>query len=236
MTLGTDELVILLRFRNMDMALSEAMQYRMKNIKQSIWYYDIMCQYWIHLVARFEANPHLHFPEHIAILRAIGLFHVHGHQDECFAKFAPSYIPGAGLVDGEILETLWAVLNHVSGSTRSQATSFRRETLDAHMNDSNWKKLVSQGIITHLTYPLYAWPVLIFLSVHRLVSKWPKAKALLSEAQEALDAIASTAPPESLSQWAKDEHQAQSRRWDDPDVMQIYDIKVNKGMGCHHSP
>lgn len=147
MTRGTDELVILQRFRNMDMALSEAMQYRMDNIKRSIWYYDIMCQYWIHLVAHFEVNPHLHFPGHMAILRAIGLFHVHGHQDECFAKSAPSYIPGAGLVDGEILETLWAVLNHVSGSTRSQATSFRRETLDAHMNDSNWKKLVSQGTI-----------------------------------------------------------------------------------------
>ncbi|KAF7971669.1 hypothetical protein HWV62_20644 [Athelia sp. TMB] len=137
-----------------------------------------MCQYWVHLVSRFEANPHLHFPGHLKILRAIGLFHVHGHQDDCFAKFAPTYVPGAGLVDGEILETLWAILNHVSGSARSQATSFRRETLDSHMNDSNWKKLISQ--------------------VHRLTTKLPKTKDLETEAQEALDAIVSTAPEESL--------------------------------------
>lgn len=217
---------------NMDMAVSEANQYNMKNIKQSILYYDIMCQYWIHLVERFGANPHLHLPGHLKILRAIGLFHVHGHQDDCFAKFAPSYIPGAGLVDGEILETLWAVLNHVSGSTRSQSTSFRRETLDDHMNDSNWKKLVSQGT---RVYRLRTTDLkLIELLVHRLMTKWTKAKALQKEAQESLDAIASTAPPESLAQWAKDEHQAQSQRWHEPDLMQIYDIKVNKGKRLLH--
>ena len=129
----------------MDMAASGANKYRMEGIKKSIWYYDIMCQYAVHLLERFRKNPHLHIPEDLKISRAIGLFHVHGHQDDCFAKYAPSFIPGAGLVDGEILETLWAVLNHVSGSTRAQSTSFRRETLDDHMNDSNWKKLISQG-------------------------------------------------------------------------------------------
>lgn len=210
---------------DMDIAVSEASQYRMKNIKQSIWYYDIMCQYWIHLEERFEANPHLKSPGHLKILRAIGLFHVHGHQDDCFAKFAPSYIPGAGLVDGEILETLWSVLNHISGSTRAQSTSFRRETLDDHMNDSNWKKLISQGI--HDTSPFGR--LLIGLLVRRLIAKWTKTKTLETEAQEALDAITSTAPPESVAQWAKDEHHAQSDRWDDPDVMEIFDIKVNKG-------
>lgn len=61
------------------------------------------------------------------------------------------------------------------------------------------------------------------------MTKWPKTKALQKEAQEALDAIALTAPGESLAQWAKDEHQAQSQRWHEPDLMGIYDIKVNKG-------
>lgn len=84
-------------------------------------------------------------PEDLEIYRGIGLFHVHGHKDDCFAKYAPMYIHGAGLVDGEILETLWSVLNRVSESTCTQATSFRRETLDDHMNDSNWKKLTTIG-------------------------------------------------------------------------------------------
>ena len=46
------------------------------------------------------------------------------------------------MVDGEILETLWAALNKIADSTRSQSTAHRRETLDDHMNDSNWKKLI----------------------------------------------------------------------------------------------
>ena len=46
------------------------------------------------------------------------------------------------MVNGEVLETLWAALNKISDSARSQSTAHRRETLDDHMNDSNWKKLV----------------------------------------------------------------------------------------------
>ena len=42
--------------------------------------------------------------------KGIGLFHVHGHKDECMPMFAMTYIPGAGNVDGEILETLWALI------------------------------------------------------------------------------------------------------------------------------
>jgi hypothetical protein len=38
---------------------------------------------------------------------------------------------------------LWAALNKIANSTRSQSTAHCRETLNDHMNDSNWKKLVS---------------------------------------------------------------------------------------------
>jgi hypothetical protein len=110
-----------------------------------------MCQFWINLAARFKKNPHIHMPEDVTIRRAIGLFHVHGHKDDCFAQFAPNYIHGAGLVDGEVLETLWAVLNKASESTRTQSTAFRRETLDDHMNDSNWKKVTKQGSLNDIT-------------------------------------------------------------------------------------
>jgi hypothetical protein len=49
------------------------------------------------------------------------------------------------MVDGEVLETLWAVLNGIANSIRSQSTAHRRETLDDHMNDSNWKKLIQMS-------------------------------------------------------------------------------------------
>ncbi|KAF9521497.1 hypothetical protein CPB83DRAFT_778633, partial [Crepidotus variabilis] len=54
-------------------------------------------------------------------------------------------IPGAGWIDGEILETLWAILNQTSRSIRTATLGHRAEILDDHMNDSNWKKMVAIG-------------------------------------------------------------------------------------------
>jgi hypothetical protein len=127
---------------NMDYCVSQALKFNTTHIRRFILLYDIMCQFWKNLQKRFDGNPHLAIPEATEVLRGIGLFHVHGHKDECYARFAPTFIPGAGMVDGEILETLWSVLNGISDSIRSQSTSHRQETLDDHMNDSNWKKLI----------------------------------------------------------------------------------------------
>ncbi|KIK72127.1 hypothetical protein PAXRUDRAFT_77389, partial [Paxillus rubicundulus Ve08.2h10] len=30
------------------------------------------------------------------------LWHVHGHRNECFARYSPGFIQGAGRVEGEI--------------------------------------------------------------------------------------------------------------------------------------
>ncbi|KAF8231928.1 hypothetical protein L208DRAFT_1139393, partial [Tricholoma matsutake] len=76
----------------------------------------------------------------IAILHGIGLFHVGGHVWQCFSCFSLSFIPGTRQVDGEILESLWSVLNEISPSTQNATISGRIETLDDHMGDSNFKK------------------------------------------------------------------------------------------------
>jgi Kyakuja-Dileera-Zisupton transposase len=47
------------------------------------------------------------------------------------------------MIDGEILETLWSILNSISPSMRTASLAHRSEVLDDHMNDSNWKKTVS---------------------------------------------------------------------------------------------
>ena len=54
-------------------------------------------------------------------------------------------MPGAGVVDGEVLETLWSVLNTVSSATRTASLAHRTEILDDHMSDSNWKKMQHIG-------------------------------------------------------------------------------------------
>lgn len=122
--------------------------------------YDIMCQYSKRLHLRFEKNPYLEMPRGVKIRSGIGLFHVHGHQDSCFPRYSPNFIEGAGQIDGEVIETLWAPLNNISGSTRGMSTAHRREVIDDHMNDSNWKKLTGMGmnVVEHLVAALTLRP------------------------------------------------------------------------------
>ncbi|KAG2130961.1 uncharacterized protein EDB93DRAFT_1051776, partial [Suillus bovinus] len=47
----------------------------------------------------------------LTIIPGIGLWHVHGHQDSCYVRYASNFIEGIGHIDGEIMETLWARLN-----------------------------------------------------------------------------------------------------------------------------
>ncbi|KAH9048382.1 hypothetical protein EDB84DRAFT_1434385 [Lactarius hengduanensis] len=60
-------------------------------------------------------------------------------------RYSPSFIKGGRQIDGETIETLWAPLNEITRSTRGMSTSHRREVIDDHMNDSNWKKLIDLG-------------------------------------------------------------------------------------------
>ncbi|TFK59127.1 hypothetical protein BDN72DRAFT_781174 [Pluteus cervinus] len=104
--------------------------------------YDVMCKFWIHLKERFEESDYLELPTDANIRYAIGTFHVRGHIAPCFYRYALTYMPGAGLIDGEILESLWSVLNHISPSARSASDAHREEILNDMMNHSNFKKLV----------------------------------------------------------------------------------------------
>jgi hypothetical protein len=100
--------------------------------------YDIVCQYFVYFHFRIG---HL-LPDGVEIDRAIGLFHVHGHKDECFFRYAPSFIPKTGIVAGEILESLWSSLNTITPSTRTATLAHRAEMIDDHANNSNYKKML----------------------------------------------------------------------------------------------
>jgi hypothetical protein len=106
---------------------------------------DIACQYFRYLSEHIEADPALYVPPHVKLIHAIGLFHVHGYKDECLYRWATTYVPGMGTVDGEILETLWSVLNKISASTRTASLVHRTEILDDHMGDNNFKKITNIG-------------------------------------------------------------------------------------------
>lgn len=133
------------RQMNMDYSLSSALSLTLNGLKRVFALYDIMCQYGVNLRRRFESSEFLSLPPDITIQHGIGIWHVNGHLPDCFCRFCPLFIKGAGNVDGEILETLWSSLNEISGSTRAMTASHRQEILDDHMNYSNWGKLVRIG-------------------------------------------------------------------------------------------
>lgn len=119
-----------------------------------------MCQYWKNFLTRIKQLPDfLPWSEEMKVKAGIGLFHVHGHVKECFARYAPTFIVGAGMLDGEVIETLWNPLNHTASSARAMTWHHRQEYLDAHMGDSNWLKLTRMGTPSDL-------PALLVLTNH----------------------------------------------------------------------
>lgn len=129
----------------MDYSLSHALNHNMAGIQKVVTFYDVNCQYIKHFRRRISSNSCLTIPTNISIIPSIGLWHVHGHQTECFARYSPGFIQGAGRVEGEIIETLWAILNVISGSARGMSAPHRQELLDFQMNDSNFQKMIRMG-------------------------------------------------------------------------------------------
>lgn len=136
--------------KNVDWSLLEAIRTTNVDPDQGLMFiYDIICQYWIYLQNRIG---HL-LPTDLEIDRAIGLFHVHAHKSECFYRFASSFIPGAGIVAGEILESLWSKLNLITTATRTATLAHRAEVIDDHASDSNHKKALGLRVSDIRLYP-----------------------------------------------------------------------------------
>ncbi|KDQ49013.1 hypothetical protein JAAARDRAFT_144073, partial [Jaapia argillacea MUCL 33604] len=135
---------------NMDYILAQALKLtKVPGVCPTLVLYDIICQYGVYVEQRFSKLPQwLDIGGALDILKGIGLFHVHGHQDSCSPRYSPNYIIGAGQVDGEIIETLWASLNLIAVSCRGMGAGHRTETLDFHMMDSNWRKCL--GIVASI--------------------------------------------------------------------------------------
>lgn len=205
----------------MDYSLCEAVKYsNVGAIQKIIHLYDINCQYHIYFADRVDDSPYLSMPSHHEIYHGIGLMHIGGHIATCFARFSPTFIPDAGRVDGEILESLWSVLNEVSPSTQNASHAARREMLDEHMNDSNWKKILGSSALRccWLLRTLHS----IFIVVHTS-RKYRKAVKGLEAAAEDLAALMDTTSDDDRDTWNQAAQQAQADRPGDPTVMDIYD-------------
>ena len=129
------------RQKNMDWALFQVFVF-LYGIFMVLVLYDIYCFYGVHLLKRFQRSPSLSLPPGLQIIGGIDQFHVHGHQKQCYARYSPHFIPGAGIQLTDVIETLWININQVSDSTRGMTSAHRQEVIDDIMNDSNWNKLI----------------------------------------------------------------------------------------------
>jgi Kyakuja-Dileera-Zisupton transposase len=166
--------------------------------------YDIVCQYIVHLLDRIG---HL-LPEGLHVDAAIGLFHVHAHKDDCFFRFASTFIPGAGIVAGEILESLWSTLNSISPSARTATLAHRADLLDDHATDSNHKKML--GIVSSLC------------------KSYQRAVDMSTHAQEYYNNLTFQAGPLAVGKWETDILEAESGRHENRPAMDIYGAQLER--------
>jgi len=102
--------------KGVDFAFLQALKTTRVDPQQGVMLiYDIVCQYIIYILDCIGT----HLPAGLSIDQAIGLLHVHSHKDECFFRYATSFIPGSGIVAGEILKSLWSSLNLISPTVRT---------------------------------------------------------------------------------------------------------------------
>jgi hypothetical protein len=192
----------------------------------AILVYNVICQWSKHFRERVAKCPKLTLPKGLSLSFGIGDFHLHGHIQECFSRFFLGYIEGAGIVDGEIVETLWASLNNIAPSTRNASLAHRAEVLNDHMNYSNWKKLTNIG----------QWKVCPFANVFydeclasTLHKKRVCVEVYLRENTKAKKGLTEVCSVNDVDKWNLERKEAQSQRKDNPRAMDYFSVKAEEG-------
>jgi hypothetical protein len=171
--------------------------------------YDIVCQWFIHQAKRFDQEALLEVRDDLDITPAVGKFHLGAHILECFWRYSLNFIKGAGQLDGEVLETLWAELDKIAGFVRGMSVAHRQEVIDDMMIDSNWKKLI--GMPQFLT------------------SKLERAQMGLEETKHTLDTLSRTVGERFVAKWTK----VEMRAFEKGGIgAQIYEAVEMKGESC----
>jgi len=116
-------------------------------LKSYVVSYDIACQWSIHLQERMFALDHEFFlfdgVRHVRFL--VPKFHLPAHIASCRTQYSFNYTHGVGRTDGEAPERGWNDVNPLAASTREMGPGSRRDTLDYHFGDHNWRKVISMG-------------------------------------------------------------------------------------------
>ncbi|KAI0708306.1 hypothetical protein C8Q76DRAFT_770330 [Earliella scabrosa] len=193
--------------KNMDYCLCQVILF-FQTLYLLLILYDIWCHYCVHLMRRFERSPSLHMPADLTVMGGIDQFHVHGHIRECYPRYSPNFIPGAGVQDGDVLETLWINVNEISTSTRGMSDGHRQESIDDIMEDSNWNKLLRVA--------------------PALARKWRTACEEWGPAAQALQKAGEEVDPKQIEQWTRLAKRAAEMRHKDIKVMDVFEFESRK--------
>jgi hypothetical protein len=125
------------------------------------------------------------------------------------------------------METLWAVLNSVSASTRTASLAHRTEILDDHMNDSNFKKLCHIG---EHCFRGNDDIVRIFIAIVRsVIGRYNWALEHVVESRIAFSRLNDALPHSTTAEWEAEIQQAELERPNNPDAMDIMMSKIKEG-------
>lgn len=124
-------------------------------VKRLVLSYDIACQWYKNIKDRmFKVIPRELWMDRIVeeITYLVPKFHLPAHVTDCQLNFSFNYTKHVGRTDGEAPERGWSRTNQLATSTREMGPGFRRDTLDDHFNDWNWKKITALGMSYCLPY------------------------------------------------------------------------------------
>ena len=113
--------------------------------------YDIACQWSKKIWQRMASySNHLEFDVNGAttVVFLVPKFHLPAHIQLCQTMYSFNLTPGVGRMDGEAPERGWSHINPVAMSTREMGPGSRRDTLDDHFSDWNWKKTTGMGALS----------------------------------------------------------------------------------------
>lgn len=129
--------------------------------------YDIACQWSKNIQQRMAIFPYelrIHGGQTFVIF-LVPKFHLPAHIEACNILYSFNLTKHVGRTDGEAPERGWADVNRLAASTRQMGPGSRRDTIDDHFNDWNWKKIIKFGkphallTIQPLTiFPFYLQP------------------------------------------------------------------------------
>ncbi|KAG2037090.1 hypothetical protein BDR03DRAFT_934153 [Suillus americanus] len=134
-------------YLNMDYIVFSALS-RFSSIPSVNFSYDIACQWHKKLWHRVTQQFRFFIPK----------FHLAAHVAACQMTFSFNWSPYVGRTDGEAPERGWADINCVAVSTKEMAPGTRRDVLDDHFGDWNWKKVTGLGrtLLRKITDAAYA--------------------------------------------------------------------------------